>query len=366
MRHARSLAVQSGAGRGQPRPGRRRAAGADRCLARLHERDLRGQRARSRAAARRGWPTGCCWRACVWLELRVELAEARRCARRRRAALPSRAGRRAPAPRRARGGGGACRSSDAAHDALPTGLAVGLARRLSRYTAIRPRFAPRDCWVPRFPGICRELGAPRTVSTDVYAPGVAGSDACDQIIARVRATPPGFVRTYGDVSPGAPRVAGAVLHACDDPTVPWHRIVRADGSLAKGARQRALLEPRACRSAARASTCASRAPAERCDVDPARDPRSRRGHAAFTSSRARCSTALPELERLEVGLLHLLIQHTSASLALNENASPDVRRDFETWFDRGRARAARRTGPTRSRAPTTCRRTSRRRCSGRR
>jgi methylated-DNA-protein-cysteine methyltransferase related protein len=62
-----------------------------------------------------------------------------------------------------------------------------------------------------------------------------------QILARVRATPIGFVRTYGDVSPGAPRAAGAVLHACDDPTVPWHRIVRADGSLAKGARQRALL-----------------------------------------------------------------------------------------------------------------------------
>lgn len=43
--------------------------------------------------------------------------------------------------------------------------------------------------------------------------------------------------------------------------------------------------------------------------------------------------ALPELARLRVGLLHLLIQHTSASLALNENASPDVRRDFESWFD---------------------------------
>jgi secondary thiamine-phosphate synthase enzyme len=41
---------------------------------------------------------------------------------------------------------------------------------------------------------------------------------------------------------------------------------------------------------------------------------------------------LPELEQLETGLLHLLIQHTSASLSLNENASPDVRRDFETWF----------------------------------
>jgi methylated-DNA-protein-cysteine methyltransferase-like protein len=58
----------------------------------------------------------------------------------------------------------------------------------------------------------------------------------------VRAIPVGFVRTYGDVSPGAPRVAGAVLDACDDPTIPWQRVVRADGSLAKGDRQRRLLE----------------------------------------------------------------------------------------------------------------------------
>jgi secondary thiamine-phosphate synthase enzyme len=43
--------------------------------------------------------------------------------------------------------------------------------------------------------------------------------------------------------------------------------------------------------------------------------------------------ALPELEGLEIGLLHLLLQHTSASLALNENASPEVRRDLERWFD---------------------------------
>jgi secondary thiamine-phosphate synthase enzyme len=43
--------------------------------------------------------------------------------------------------------------------------------------------------------------------------------------------------------------------------------------------------------------------------------------------------ALPELGNVEVGLLHLLIQHTSASLALNENASPDVRRDFESYFN---------------------------------
>ena len=42
----------------------------------------------------------------------------------------------------------------------------------------------------------------------------------------------------------------------------------------------------------------------------------------------------PEVGSLRVGLLHLLIQHTSASLTLNENASADVRRDFETWLSR--------------------------------
>ena len=41
---------------------------------------------------------------------------------------------------------------------------------------------------------------------------------------------------------------------------------------------------------------------------------------------------LPELSSVDVGLLHLLIEHTSASLTLNENASPDVRRDFEAWL----------------------------------
>jgi methylated-DNA-protein-cysteine methyltransferase related protein len=62
-----------------------------------------------------------------------------------------------------------------------------------------------------------------------------------EILERVRAIPEGFVRSYGDLSPGAPRLAGAVLHGCADPTVPWHRVVRADGSLAKGDRQRRLL-----------------------------------------------------------------------------------------------------------------------------
>jgi len=68
------------------------------------------------------------------------------------------------------------------------------------------------------------------------------SPRAQQILERVRSTPEGFVRTYGDVSPGAPRLAGTVLSACQDAGVPWHRIVRADGSLAQGRRQRRRLE----------------------------------------------------------------------------------------------------------------------------
>jgi methylated-DNA-protein-cysteine methyltransferase related protein len=63
-----------------------------------------------------------------------------------------------------------------------------------------------------------------------------------EVLRRVRSVPEGHVTTYGDLSPGAPRFAGTVLSECDEPDVPWHRIVRADGSLAKGERQRRLLE----------------------------------------------------------------------------------------------------------------------------
>lgn len=62
----------------------------------------------------------------------------------------------------------------------------------------------------------------------------------ERILQRIRSIPEGFVRTYGDISPGAPRMTGQVLSSCDQP-VPWHRVVRSDGSLAKGRRQRALL-----------------------------------------------------------------------------------------------------------------------------
>lgn len=62
-----------------------------------------------------------------------------------------------------------------------------------------------------------------------------------EVLDRVRRIPPGFVRTYGDVSPGSPRFAGAVLFECDEPDLPWWRVVRADGSLAKGGRQKQRL-----------------------------------------------------------------------------------------------------------------------------
>jgi secondary thiamine-phosphate synthase enzyme len=60
------------------------------------------------------------------------------------------------------------------------------------------------------------------------------------------------------------------------------------------------------------------------------DPRPRGFHLVGSE----IEDALPELGEISVGLLHLHLKHTSASLALNENASPDVRRDLEAWFNR--------------------------------
>ena len=62
------------------------------------------------------------------------------------------------------------------------------------------------------------------------------------VLNRARSVPEGFVTTYGDLCPGAPRFAGMVMSAYHHPDLPWHRVVRADGSLAKGERQRRLLE----------------------------------------------------------------------------------------------------------------------------
>lgn len=68
------------------------------------------------------------------------------------------------------------------------------------------------------------------------------SERSRAVLARVRAIPRGRIAAYSDIDPQAPRNAGAVLAACDEPGVPWHRVVRADGTLAKGERQAALLE----------------------------------------------------------------------------------------------------------------------------
>ncbi len=61
-------------------------------------------------------------------------------------------------------------------------------------------------------------------------------DLAGWIVARVRGIPPGFVRTYGDIHPGAPRLVGRVL-ATTTARLPWHRVVRADGAVPMGARQ---------------------------------------------------------------------------------------------------------------------------------
>jgi secondary thiamine-phosphate synthase enzyme len=60
-------------------------------------------------------------------------------------------------------------------------------------------------------------------------------------------------------------------------------------------------------------------------------PRSRGFHLITDEILAAIS---PDLKGLKAGLCHIFIQHTSAALAINENADPDVRHDFETHFNR--------------------------------
>ena len=67
-------------------------------------------------------------------------------------------------------------------------------------------------------------------------------DREERIVSRVRAIPEGFVRTFGDIDPRAPRLVGRILATTELDDLPWHRVVRADGTLPQGARQRALLE----------------------------------------------------------------------------------------------------------------------------
>ena len=66
------------------------------------------------------------------------------------------------------------------------------------------------------------------------APSIGARE--ERILSRIRAIPSGFVRTYGDIDPVAPRLVGLVLARTHE-RVPWHRVVRSDGSVAKGLKQ---------------------------------------------------------------------------------------------------------------------------------
>jgi secondary thiamine-phosphate synthase enzyme len=70
------------------------------------------------------------------------------------------------------------------------------------------------------------------------------------------------------------------------------------------------------------------------DVWIQRDVRLRARPRGFHLVTPEVAEAVPELSELRVGIAHVFMRHTSASLTLNENASPDVRRDFGEWFDR--------------------------------
>jgi alkylated DNA nucleotide flippase Atl1 len=61
------------------------------------------------------------------------------------------------------------------------------------------------------------------------------------VIERVRAIPEGYVRTYGDIDSRAPRLVGRILATTHDLDLPWHRVVRTDGTIPQGQPQRELL-----------------------------------------------------------------------------------------------------------------------------
>ena len=60
------------------------------------------------------------------------------------------------------------------------------------------------------------------------------------------------------------------------------------------------------------------------------NPRRRGFHLVTDEILGHC----PAIAEMRVGLMHVFIQHTSASLTINENAAPTVRSDFEAWFNR--------------------------------
>jgi methylated-DNA-protein-cysteine methyltransferase related protein len=81
----------------------------------------------------------------------------------------------------------------------------------------------------------------RAIATPADTGRMLDTDRAREVLNRARLVPEGFVTTYGDLCPEAPRFAGAVMASGHDPDVPWHRVVRTDGSLTQGERQRKLL-----------------------------------------------------------------------------------------------------------------------------
>jgi len=81
---------------------------------------------------------------------------------------------------------------------------------------------------------------------------MAESSPNERIISLVRAIPKGFVRTYGDIDPLAPRLVGRILSQTHD--LPWQRVVRSDGTLPQARHSASYSSPKAFRCAASAST----------------------------------------------------------------------------------------------------------------
>jgi methylated-DNA-protein-cysteine methyltransferase-like protein len=71
------------------------------------------------------------------------------------------------------------------------------------------------------------------------SPQTSRTPRTERIIERVRAIPEGYVRTFADIDPAAPRLVGRILASNHD--LPWHRVVRADGTLPQGQAQLKLL-----------------------------------------------------------------------------------------------------------------------------
>jgi methylated-DNA-protein-cysteine methyltransferase related protein len=94
----------------------------------------------------------------------------------------------------------------------------------------------------------RHLTLTRKIASRTRTEKIAPNIRTERILARIRTIPEGFVQTYGDIDPRAPRLVGRVLAELPGPgehgepdDLPWHRVVRADGRAPVGRRQLALL-----------------------------------------------------------------------------------------------------------------------------